>query len=151
MTLFLDEIDSIPVIDKDIAPELMQWLWVLVDSLNENTNDIEGVVSSFAVVPGITQAVEINSTYVPTNAALTTFTLPDLARVGSRVEIDGQGTGGWILLTGAGQTIEVASVPKTAITSIASTSRYDSISIICVKADTTWIVVSAQTTGFVIV
>jgi hypothetical protein len=41
MTIFLDRIDSVPVINSDIDMQLMQWMAVLVDSLNEDIADIE--------------------------------------------------------------------------------------------------------------
>lgn len=41
MTIFLDRIDSVPIINSDIDTQLLQWLWVLVDSLNENISDIQ--------------------------------------------------------------------------------------------------------------
>ncbi len=151
MAVFLDRIDAAPVINLDFDPQFLQWIWVLVDSLNENLNDLQSVVMSTNVVTTVTEDVEVNSRYIPTNALLTTFQLPDRAVVGTRVTIAGQGLGGWVLLTGAGQTIELAAVPDTATTSVASSSRYDSIEIICVLADTTWITLSTQTTGFVIV
>lgn len=45
MTLFLDRIDSAPVINGNFDPQFLQWLWVLVDSLNENTNDIQNALN----------------------------------------------------------------------------------------------------------
>ncbi len=151
MSVFLDRVDSVPVINSGFDTQLMQWFFVLVDTLNENISDIQNAIMSTNVVTGITQDVEINSTYIPGNVALTTFQLPDKAVVGSKVAIAGNGAGGWILLTGAGQTIKIASVGSSASVSVASSSRYDSIEIICVVADTTWVALSAQTTGFVIV
>ena len=111
MTLFLDRVDAAPILHKDFDTDFLQWLWVLVDTLNENLSDIQGAVNSTGTVDGIAQDVEVNSTYIPTNIAQTVFQLPDEAPVGSRVSIIGQGAGGWQLLAGAGQTIEVASVP----------------------------------------
>lgn len=151
MAVLLDRIDSAPIINSDFDAQFLQWLWVLIDSLNENLSDLQAVVMSTNVVSLTTQDVEVNSRYIPTNVALTTFQLPDTASVGARVTIAGQGAGGWILLTGAGQTIEIGDVGATAAVSIASSSRYESIEIICVLKDTTWITLSTQTTGFIIV
>jgi hypothetical protein len=151
MALFLDKIDSVPALYSDFDEQFLQWLWVLVDSLNENINDIQNAIMSTSLVTAVTQLVEINSRYIPTNVALTAFQLPVNALEGVRVTIAGQGAGGWILLTGLGQTIQVADVGATATTSVASSSRYDSIEIICVLANTTWITLSTQTSGFIIV
>ncbi len=151
MALGLDKIDSAPILGINLPYEFLQWIWVLIDSLNENISDLEKNVLSFSLVTGATQTVDINSVYVPTNVAQTVFQLPTQMDVGNRVEIDGQGAGGWRLLLNAGQTIRLAATGATANTSVTSSSRYDSISIICVVANTTWIVVSQSTTGFVIV
>lgn len=151
MALFLDRVDSCPMLSDEFSFEFGSWVSILVDTLNEDIADIQSAISSTNAVAGITQAVEINSNYIPTNVALTTFQLPDTAVVGSTVSIAGAGAGGWTLLTGAGQTIELAEVPASASTSVASSSQYDSIVIRCVVADTTWVTLSTQTTGFVIV
>lgn len=39
--LFLDRIDSVPAINVDFDPQFFQWLWVLVDTLNEDIIDIQ--------------------------------------------------------------------------------------------------------------
>ena len=41
MALFLDRIDAAPIVNSDFDSQFLQWLWVLVDSLNENINDIQ--------------------------------------------------------------------------------------------------------------
>ncbi len=41
MALFLDRIDSAPIINVDFDPQFLQWLWVLVDVLNEDIEDIQ--------------------------------------------------------------------------------------------------------------
>lgn len=41
MALFLDRIDSAPIMNSDFDAQFLQWIWVLVDSLNENINDIQ--------------------------------------------------------------------------------------------------------------
>lgn len=45
MTIFLDRMDSVPVINAGIDMQLMQWFWVLVDSLNEDITDIENALN----------------------------------------------------------------------------------------------------------
>lgn len=157
MSLQLDKIDSAPILGTQMPFEFMQWIWVLIDSLNENIDDLNKVVSSVFVVPTpspvviTTQTVDINTAYIPTNTMLSNFQLPDTVPVGARVEIDGQGSGGWKLLVGSGQTIQLPITSSTAVASVSSSNQYDSISIICVVENTTWIVVSQSTAGFVIV
>lgn len=41
MSVILDKIDSAPIANSDFDYQFLQWIWVLVDSLNENINDIE--------------------------------------------------------------------------------------------------------------
>lgn len=41
MAIFLDRIDSAPIVNSDFDAQFLQWLWVLVDTLNENINDIQ--------------------------------------------------------------------------------------------------------------
>ncbi len=45
MTLFLDRIDSAPIVNSDFDAQFLQWLWVLVDTLNENINDIQNALN----------------------------------------------------------------------------------------------------------
>ncbi len=151
MTLALDRIDSAPLADSKFDFMFNQWVAVLVDSLNETIQSLQSAVLSINPITDVTQTAQINSNYIPLNVAATTITLPDLVVVGSRVTISGFGAGGWILVPGATQTIKVASVAANATASITSASRYDSISIICVEADKTWITLASETTGFVIV
>ncbi len=151
MALQLDKIDPAPILGNAMPAEFLQWVWVLIDSLNENIDDLELTVSSLDVATIAAVPIDINSVNIPTNTAQTVFTLPVSMEVGTRFEIDGQGVGGWQLLTSPGQTIQLAVTGSTATTSVTSSSRYDSISIICVVANTTMIVVSQSTAGFVIV
>ncbi len=57
MTIFLDRIDSAPILNSDFDAQFLQWLWVLVDSLNENLNDIQNAFNLLTAM-GYT-AVEI--------------------------------------------------------------------------------------------
>lgn len=41
MTIFLDRIDAAPIANSDFDTQFLQWLWVLVDSLNENITNIQ--------------------------------------------------------------------------------------------------------------
>jgi hypothetical protein len=152
MAVFVDRIDAVPIQYNDFPYEFNQWLSVLVDSLNQVIEDISGLLISTDITTLTTQNVILNSLYIPTAAGLTTFQLPPTTTndVGSKVSIAGQGAGGWKLLTGAGQTIQIRDVGAVANVSVASSNRYDSIELVLVAAST-WITLSTQTTGFVIV
>lgn len=41
MTIFLDRVDAAPIVNQDFDPQFLQWIWVLVDSLNEDITQIE--------------------------------------------------------------------------------------------------------------
>jgi len=41
MALALDRIDTAPIVSGDFDPQFLQWVWVLIDTLNEIMNDIE--------------------------------------------------------------------------------------------------------------
>ena len=45
MPLFLDRVDAAPIVNSDFDAQFLQWLWVLVDSLNENINDIQNALN----------------------------------------------------------------------------------------------------------
>lgn len=149
----LDRVNSVPVIKYDFPFELMQWFANLVDTLNEVITEIENTnLVMTQMAPNTTQLIALNTAYIPTNAALVSFQLPAVSAsdVSNTVEITGEGAGGWILLTSAGQTIKLPLTNASATTSVASANRYDSIKIKLVDA-TTWVIVYSQTTGFVIV
>ena len=151
MSAFLQRIDSVPTDKNDFTFEYKSWVTNLVNTLNSDLDLLAPIAYSFSTISGTTQTADVNTTYIVGNAAQTTITLPDMAGVNSFVTIVGLGAGGWVLVPGAGQTIQVSSVPASASTSITSANQYDTISIICVVANTTWVTVSAQTTGFAIV
>lgn len=100
----------------------------------------------WTTVTGTTQAVAINNGYVANNAGAVTLTLPGTAAVGSQVIVTGLGAGGWVIAQPAGVLIHIGNqVTTTGVTgSLASTNRYDTITLRCIVADTTWTVVGSQ-------
>jgi hypothetical protein len=46
MGIFLERIDSAPIVDKEFDPQFLQWLWVLIDTINEDLGDIQGALNS---------------------------------------------------------------------------------------------------------
>lgn len=156
MAILLDRVNTATVLNDNFTFEFTQWVANTVDTLNEIINDIEPTLVSFELTPNNVAAVDVttNSTYVPTNTAQTVYTLPNTtsADIGSIVEIIGSGSGGWqiVVYPASGQTIQVSSVPATAVASITSANQYDTIKIRLVSA-TNWVTVSSETTGFAIV
>ena len=91
---------------------------------------------------GATQAMAASTGYVSNDGAtLVTFTLPATAVVGAEVAVQGSGSGLWTIAQNAGQTIHFNAVDSTTgVTGgVSSTSRYDSITLICNVANTDWV------------
>ena len=91
----------------------------------------------------------VGNVYVITDASTVTVTLPVTAAFGSIIGVVGDGAGGWIVQPGTGQTIKL--VNASAGTSITSAQQYDTIYMMCVVANTTWVAYSYTTQGFTFV
>lgn len=93
----------------------------------------------------------IDTGYIVDNGAVqVVFTLPIAPALGSSVGIVGSSSGGWQVLPGAGDTIQIGSV--TAATSVTSANQYDCLTLIYNGGTLNqWIMVSSVTAGFVIV
>jgi hypothetical protein len=102
-------------------------------------------VTAWYAIAGTTQSLSINTGYYTQNASLTTCTLPITAATGTLIFLSGVGAGGWILSQNTGQSINFGNQVTTTGTggSITSTNRYDGIQILCVTANTQWVVVTA--------
>lgn len=113
---------------------------------NQLDNQSGGTGLTWNTVTGTTQAAAISNGYITNNASLVTVTLPSTAAVGSVIELTGQGGGGWKLAQPASVLVNFGSASTTTGTggSIASTNQFDSVRIVCIVANTTWNVLSAQ-------
>ena len=98
--------------------------------------------TSWTVVTGTTQAMSVNSGYISNNAGLVTLTLPSTAAVGSIIQMQGLGAGGWQIAQNSSQLIHIGSqVTTTGVSGfLASTNQYDSLTLLCVVANTTFTV-----------
>lgn len=101
-------------------------------------------------VAGTTQAAAVNNGYVIGNASQTTVTLPATAALGSEVAIAGKGAGGWILTANGGQTIQMGASATSSGGSITSSNQWDTIVVVCVTANTTWVVLYAVSSGLTV-
>ena len=74
------------------------------------------------------------------------MTIAAAVTLGSVIRIAGKGAAGWILQANTGQTIHFGDVDTTTGTggSVSSQNRYDGIELICVVANTDFVVVAAQ-------
>ena len=100
---------------------------------------------SWTDVTGTSQTMAVNSGYTANNVALVTLTLPAVAAYGSTFIVQGKGAGLWKIAQTAGQTIHFGAVNTTAGVggSLAATLQYDSISLVCITANTDFAVTSA--------
>lgn len=100
---------------------------------------------TFAAVSGATALVTGHG-YIASSASIVPFTLPSTAAVGDHFKILGFGAGGWTLGQNSGQTVHYGNVDTTtgAGGSIASQNQYDNIEIICVQANTDFVITAAQ-------
>lgn len=96
-------------------------------------------------VTGTSQAMSVNNGYIANNASLVTLTLPSTAALGTQVKVAGLGAGGWKIAQNAGQLINFGSVVTTtgATGFLSSTNTFDQIDLLCVTANTTWVVRSS--------
>lgn len=115
-----------------------------------NTLTIAVTGSGFAwnAVAGTAGALTVGNGYVTQNVGLTSFSLPVTAAFGTSTAICGFGAGGWLISQGAGQSVIIGGVSSTvgALGVTASTNRYDSVELLCVVANTTWVATNVMGT-----
>jgi hypothetical protein len=95
-------------------------------------------------VTGTSAAMAINNGYIANNAGLVTLTLPATAPIGSIVRVGGKGTGLWSIAQNSGQTVHFGNQNTTTGVggSLSSILRYDCVELVCITADTDWLVLS---------
>lgn len=103
----------------------------------------EGLVNWEVVTLDTAMSSDIG--YIPNAGGLITFTLPPTSSVGDMFRIAGFGAGGWEIAQNAAQTIHFGNQNSTtgAGGSLASTNSGDSVELVCVVADTDFVVISS--------
>lgn len=99
-------------------------------------------------VTGTTQSASVNNGYIANNASLVTVTLPSTAAVGDIVAVVGSGAGGWKIAQNASQEIKTTSGGVDGVNettagtggSLASTDRYDCVTVQCIGTNNTWVI-----------
>ena len=91
------------------------------------------------------QTASVNNGYITNNASLVTITLPSTASVGDVVRVGGKGAGGWKIAQNASQTIHFGNTDTTTGTGgyLASSNQYDAIELLCITANSDWLVLSS--------
>lgn len=102
----------------------------------------DGIRLPYIETTSTAQAANVDTAYGLNNAALCILTLPVTAAVGTCIEVNGIGAGGFRVAQNAGQNIQFGSITSAVgVTGqINSTNRFDSIGIRCITANTTWCV-----------
>lgn len=105
------------------------------------------VTVNISNVTGTTQAMAVGTSYISNHASATVvYTLPASGALGDRIEVVGNGPGGWQIAQNANQAIKINDQTTTTGTggSLNSTERYNSVQLYCVVsgASTIWNVVS---------
>ena len=100
----------------------------------------------YVEVTGASQLMAVNVGYIANRGSAVTFTLPATAAQGDAVAIVGKGAGGWIIAQNAGQTIHQNSTDSTTGVggSVASSAQYNCAYLVCITADTDWVIYDSQ-------
>jgi len=134
---FLNEDDMSSDSDTKVASQ--QSIKAYVD------NNAGGGGIAWNEVTGTSQSASVNNGYICNNASLVTVTLPDTAAVGSIVSVAGKGAGGWRVAQNAGETIHFGNSDTTTGDTgyLEFTNTYDAVELVCITANTDWVVVSS--------
>ena len=101
----------------------------------------------YQVVAGTSQALSANSSYLATNAALTTFSLPTSnCPAGSCIKIAGSGSGLFTITQGSGQRISMGTTATTPGTGgqLSALDPNAAIELVCTSSNVTFMVVSPE-------
>ena len=112
--------------------------------------------SAASVFPWVDQTstpvtAAINTGYMTDNgASQVVYTLPAAPALGSSVRVSGLSAGGWQILPGAGDSIQIGAV--VAATSVTSANQYDTIELVYGGATAAlWVMQSGVSNGYIIV
>lgn len=96
-------------------------------------------------VTGTSATMAVNNGYLADNAGLVTLTLPNTVAQFSVIAVAGLGAGGWTIAQNVGQLIHFgSSTTTTGVTgTLSSTNRYDAVYLLCVVANTTFVVLNS--------
>ncbi len=117
----------------------------VVNGAGSITVNATGIAFPWTEVTGTSQPMLPNNGYIANNAALVTLALPATAVLGDKLEVIGKGAGGWTISQAASQQIHIGA-NSTAVGiggSVSSQNQYDSLTLICTVANTTWTALGA--------
>lgn len=110
--------------------------------------DLDDVGLAWSEETSTSASLAIGNGTIADNAAQVTLTLPITIAVGQRVGAAGKGAGGYQIAQNAGQIIHVAGSSTTAGVggSLTSTSQFDCLELLCITANTTFVVRNSEGT-----
>lgn len=97
-------------------------------------------------VTGTSASASANNGYLADNASLVTITLPVTCAQFGVIAVAGFGAGGWKIAQNSGQNIQIGQIGTTSGVAgfLASTNRYDVVYMLCVVANTTFLVLDSM-------
>jgi hypothetical protein len=110
-------------------------------SVVRSSGTIPEYATQYEEITGASGTLQYNKMHGANNVGLVTLTLPATAAVGERFSVIGVGAGGWKIAQNAGQSIQKEATTTTVGTggSVAG-AQGTSVEVVCVEADTKWIV-----------
>lgn len=115
------------------------------DGTNSSWDTPAGGGITWNEVTGGSQAMAVDNGYISNYATLVTMTLPSTCAVGKTIRVAGSGAGGWRVAQNAGQSINFGNIATTTGVGgyLEFTNRYDAVELLCIVADTTFVVLSS--------
>lgn len=117
--------------------------YVQVDANGQLGEGAAAGIFKWNSVAGTSQSAAVGNGYICLNAGLTTVTLPGTFAVGDVIAVVGTGAAFFNITATAGDTIKYVTSTTSSGGSLTATEQYDSIEVIGVVANTTWVVRSA--------
>jgi len=95
---------------------------------------------------GTSDTLVKGNAYQANNAGLVTYTMPTVvsSTFGDTIQVSGFGSGGWLIQCVATQIIHYGSSATSAAGSLASTNRYDGVTLVCSSTTNEWFVIASQ-------
>lgn len=106
------------------------------------TIDVTGGGFTWTEIVSTSTNMAVENGYIANNAALVTLTLPAVSSLGDTVEVVGKGAGLFRIAQNGGQVIHFIDVDTTTGVggSLTAVERYASIELVCITANTEWLV-----------
>lgn len=132
-----------PTIKLTTSPTVGQiWTCTNVDGSGSWQAAGSGITWTIVTADG---ALAANNGYIANKATLLTMSLPTTCAAGTIIRLSGMNAGLWKISQAAGQSIKFGNQSTTTGTGgyLSSVLTYDAVELICIVANTTWMVISS--------